>query len=222
MTPFTDPAMVAAYPEDTARKVPGLADLHRMTMLLLAEHAADGAEVLALGAGGGLELKALAEAQPSWRFTGVDPSAEMLGLARRVLGPLETRVRLQQGYVDDAPDGPFDGATCLLVLHFLTRPERLHALAQLRRRLKPGARLVVAHHSYPDGADARLWLARSTAFASREEADPARAQASAALMAERLPILSAGEEEDLMAQAGFSDPALFYAGFSLRGWVARA
>ncbi|HEX2561547.1 class I SAM-dependent methyltransferase [Phenylobacterium sp.] len=87
MQPFSDPKLVSTYAEDTPRRVPGLADLHRMAMLLLAERAPVGAEFLVLGAGGGLELRALAEAQPSWRFVGVDPSAEMLELARRLLRP---------------------------------------------------------------------------------------------------------------------------------------
>ena len=39
MHPFTDPAAVANYADDTPRKVPGFADLHRMTLLLLAERA---------------------------------------------------------------------------------------------------------------------------------------------------------------------------------------
>ena len=43
----------------------------------------------------------------------------MLKLAERTLGPLGARVQLQHGYIDDAPDGPFDAATCLLTLHFL-------------------------------------------------------------------------------------------------------
>jgi tRNA (cmo5U34)-methyltransferase len=222
MQPFTDPVMIAGYLQDTPRKVPGLADLHRMAMLLLAEHAPEVADMLVLGAGGGLELKAFAEAQPSWRFVGVDPSAEMLDLAARILGPHQTRVQLQRGYVDDAPIGPFDGATCLLVLHFLQKEERLHLLRQLRRRLRPGARLVVAHHSRPAGADVRSWLSRSAAFADRSNTDVARWAASAELMAERLPLLPVDEEEGLLAEAGFCDIALFYAGFSFRGWVAAA
>ena len=125
---FTDPAMVAGYAESTPRKVPGFADLHRMAMLLLAERAPQAADILVLGAGGGLELRAFAEAQARWRFVGVDPSAQMLDLARRVLGPLQSRVELRQGYIDAAPAGPFDGATCLLTLHFLAREERLRTL----------------------------------------------------------------------------------------------
>ena len=115
-TPFTNPAAVASYTANTARKVPGLADLHRMVMLLLAEHAPEAANILVLGAGGGLELKALAEAQEGWRFVGVDPSLEMLDLARRLLRPSLQRVELHHGTIDAAPPGPYDGATCLLVL----------------------------------------------------------------------------------------------------------
>src|ERR1700754_3520033 len=85
MQPFTDPAAVARYAEDTPRKVPGFADLHRMAMLLLAERVPETANILVVGAGGGLELKAFAEAQPGWHFVGVDPSAAMLDLAGRVL-----------------------------------------------------------------------------------------------------------------------------------------
>lgn len=110
------------------RLVPGFAHLQRMTMLLLAERAPADARVLVLGAGGGLELKAFAEAQKDWRFDGVDPAAEMLTLAKATLGPLASRVNLHQGYIDVAPEGPFDAATCLLRLH-------LPWLGRIRRRL---------------------------------------------------------------------------------------
>ena len=123
--PFSNPAMVATYADETPRKVPGLADLHRMTMLLLSERAPQAAHILVVGAGGGMELKAMAEAQPEWLFTGVDPSAAMLDIARRIIEPFDDRIALIEGTVDAAPSGPFDGATCLLTLHFLDRRERL-------------------------------------------------------------------------------------------------
>lgn len=222
MQPFSDPAMVAGYAEGTPKKVPGFTDLHRMAMLLLAERAPGLADILVVGAGGGLEIKAFAEAQANWRFVGVDPSAEMLDLARHVLGPLQTRVQLEQGNVGMAPPGPFDGATCLLTLHFLAKDERLRTLRGIRQRLKPGAALVVAHHSYPRGGDPCRWLSRSVAFASGSRIDAEQVSASAATMAERLSILSEEEDEALLRNAGFSDVALFYAGFSFRGWGATA
>ncbi|MES2057144.1 MAG: methyltransferase domain-containing protein [Pseudomonadota bacterium] len=221
MQPFTDPAAVARYATETPRKVPGFADLQRMAMVLLAEHAPPAADILVLGAGGGLELHAFAAAQPAWRFLGIDPSAEMLDLARRMLAPVGPRIELLQGYIDDAPLRQFDGATCLLTLHFMSSDERLRTLRELRRRLKPGASLVVAHHSRPPGGALHRWLSRSLAFAG-VAADPERAAASATAMAAHLPILSSDEDEALLRDAGFSDIELFYAGFTFRGWVATA
>lgn len=219
--PFSNPAAVASYAEDALNKVPGLADLHRMTAVLLGERAPGPADILVVGAGGGLELEAMARARPDWRFTGVDPSVAMLAIARRGTAAHADRIALLTGTVDQAPAGPFGGAACLLVLHFLDRAERLYSLREIRRRLAPGAALVVAHHTSPDGEPER-WLARSAAFARRDGSDPAQDLASAQAMAERLPLLTPEEEEALLRQAGFAAPALFYAALSFRGWVAYA
>jgi hypothetical protein len=54
---FTDPDAVARYRDGPPKQVPGFADLHRMTDLLVAERTPDDGRVLVLGAGGGLELK---------------------------------------------------------------------------------------------------------------------------------------------------------------------
>jgi len=218
--PFSNPALVATYADDTPRKVPGLADLHRMAMLLLSERAQEAAHILVVGAGGGMELKAMAEAQRQWVFTGVDPSAAMLELARRNIEPFNDRIMLIEGTVDAAQPGSFDGAACLLTLHFLDKSERLLTLKDIHRRLKPDARLVVVHHSVPSGG-AERWLARSAAFSNRTSVDWGKAMASAG-MAGRLPLLSVAEEEALLCEAGFSDVELFYAAFSFRGWVATA
>ncbi len=219
--PFANPATVVSYATNTPRKVPGLADLHRMTMLLLAEEAPEDAHILVVGAGGGMETKAMAEAQPAWRFTGVDPSPAMLNLARQTLAPVCDRVHLIEGTVDQAPTGPFDGATCLLTLHHLDRDERLRTLKDIRRRLGPGTRLVIAEHSAP-GPDPERWITRSVAFSVREGLDWARAAATGRAMMERLTLLTPAQEEDLLREAGFQDVALYYAAFSFRGWVATA
>ena len=221
LAPFLDPALVVSYAEETPKKVPGFADLHRMTAILLAEQAPDDGQILVVGAGGGLELVALAEARPGWRFTGVDPSPAMLAIASQKTAPIADRVKLLEGTIDAAPLGPFDGATCLLTLHFLHRDERLRTLSEIRRRMRAGATLVIAHHTAPDGSMER-WLARSAAFAGRSDSSAEIALASASAMAERLPLMSPSEEEGLMRAAGFVEPALFYAGFSFRGWVALA
>jgi tRNA (cmo5U34)-methyltransferase len=223
MKPFSDPHAVARYAEGPPRLVPGFADLQRMVMLLLAERAPDDARVLVLGAGGGLEIKAFAEARAGWSFDGVDPSAAMIDLAKTTLGPLAARTQLHHGFIDSAPDGPFDAATCILTLHFVERDERLRTLKEVRRRLKPAAPFAVAHFSFPQEAGERvLWLARYAAFAVASGVEPAQAENARAAIAARLPILAPEDDEQLLRDAGFSGVNLFYAGFAFRGWVAYA
>ncbi len=221
MNAFSDRDAVARYADNPPRMVPGYVDLQRMAMLLLAERAPDDAQVLVLGAGGGLELKVFAEGQPRWSFVGVDPSAAMLDLARQTLGGLADRARLHEGLIDSAPGGPFDGAVCILTLHFIEHAERARTLREVRRRLKPGAPFVVAHFSIP--SDKRdLWLSRYAAFATASGIDRALAESAKTGIGERLPILSPEEDEALLREAGFTGVSLFYAGFAFRGWVAWA
>ena len=222
MTGFDDPAAVARYAQNPPRLVPGFSDLQRMTRLLLAETAPADGRILVVGAGGGLELRAFAEAQPGWRFLGVDPSAEMLKLARLTLGRLVDRADLHEGYIDTAPEGPFDGASCLLTLHFVPHAERLATLVEIRRRLKPGGTLVVAHHSVAEAPARDRWLDRFAAFASDNGVEFDKAKGGARALGDQLPILAPEAEVDLLKAAGFVDPQLFYAAFTFRGWVARA
>jgi tRNA (cmo5U34)-methyltransferase len=220
---FDDPQAVARYAEGPPRIVPGFAHLQRMTTLLLAERVPQDGRVLVLGAGGGLELKVLAEAHPDWRFDGVDPSDEMLKRADGTLGSLASRVRMHLGYIDAAPDGPFDAATCLLTMHFIALEERRRTLQEIQRRLKSGAPLVVAHLSFPQSETERaLWLSRYAAFAVISGVEPDKAEIARAKIAAELPILAPAQEEEILREAGFSDVSLFYAGFAFRGWVAYA
>lgn len=144
----------------------------------------------------------------------------MLELARETLGANASRALLVEGLIEDAPEREFDGATCLLTLHFLDPDARLKTLRGLFQRLRPGGLLVVAHHGYAPEARMR-WLRRSAAFASINGVLDSRDEASIAVMADKLPSLSAEDEVALLEAAGFTDVELFYAAFSFRGWVAR-
>lgn len=221
MSAFTDPDAVSRYAQAPVRLVPGFLDMQRMTNLLLSEKLGRDARLLVLGAGGGLELKLFAEAHPDWSFVGVDPSAEMLDLAKEMVGAQASRMQFHQGYIDSAPDGPFDGATCLLTLHFVPRDKRVATLKELRKRLKPGAPLVVAHHSIPR-KEKELWLSRYAAFAVLNGVPAEQAENATRAISQKLPVMSPEQDEAALRDAGFEDVSLFYAGFSFRGWIAVA
>jgi tRNA (cmo5U34)-methyltransferase len=208
------------YASGPPRQVPGFDGLHKMTSQLLAEHMPSDGHVLVVGAGGGLEINAFANFQPNWRFTGIDPSPDMLALAKEITATHASRLELREGYIDAAPLGPFDGATCILVMHFVAEAERLNTLRDIRSRLKPGAPFVIAHLSFAQTEPARTrWMQRHLTFGGAPAESLARGVEA---LSTKLTILAPEAEEALLAQAGFSDIELFYAGLSLRGWRATA
>jgi ubiquinone/menaquinone biosynthesis C-methylase UbiE len=111
----------------------------RPAMLALAGDVA-GRRILDVGCGSGPLFAALRDRGAI--VSGFDSSAGMLGLARRRLGAgADLRMADLAGPLPYR-DGEFDDAVASLVLHYLedwTAP-----LAELRRILKPGGRLIVS------------------------------------------------------------------------------
>lgn len=221
---FADTEFVARYAEGPPKFLPGYVFMQQMAAQLLAEGVRDNGEVLVLGAGGGLELAVFAQHAPTWRFTAVDPSAEMLRAAQARLGPREACVRWVTGLIDEAPAGPFDGASCLLTLHFVPDDgAKLETLQAIRARLHPGAPFVVVDQCLDAAApDFDLWLDRYARFALDSGAEPQLVTEAAGRIRRELNSVSPAREEALLAEAGFSEIALFFAGLSWRGWTARA
>jgi SAM-dependent methyltransferase len=123
-----------------------------------------GARVLDAGCGTGRLAAALADSGLA-RVWGVDPSPEMLAVARA-----KTRsAGFKQGRLESLPfkDGWFDAAVAWLVVHLVERPA---ALRELRRVLRPGGRLAVVTFDPAHFAD--FWLNRF--FPSLEGIDRAR------------------------------------------------
>jgi tRNA (cmo5U34)-methyltransferase len=220
---FSDAEVVARYTEGPIRFVPGFIDMQRMATVLLAERVPAEGRVLVLGAGGGLELKAFAEAHPRWHFDGVDPSTEMLKLAEKTLGRLVSRVNLHNGFIDVAPQGPFDGATCILTMHFVSREERKRMASEIHRRLNPGAPFIVMHLSVPQNGNERaVWLSRYAAYAISSGIEVELASKARKAVDSQLTILSPEADKEILEAAGFSGVELFFVGFAFRGWIGYA
>ncbi|MEM8981953.1 MAG: class I SAM-dependent methyltransferase [Pseudomonadota bacterium] len=220
---FNDPDHAAQYACGPARFMPGFHAVHQMAGVLIREQTAADATVLVHGAGGGLELEALATANAGWRFVGVDPAAAMLEQARQRLGALNERVTLHHGFIDDAPIGPFDAATSFLTLHFLPPDERRRSVADIVRRLKPGAPFIAAHCSFPQSSSQRdAWLARHQAYTIASGVDVELAERGRKDIAENLVALNPDEDEAILRAAGLANVTLFYSAFTWRGWFGHA
>lgn len=212
------------YAERAAQMVPAYRDIHRLATVLIDERAPSDARILVLGAGGGLETKAFAEAQPGWMFDAVDPAAAMLDLAAQNLGPHAARVRMHHGYIDDAPPGPFAAATSLLTLHFLPYEQRRDTAAQVRQRLVPGAPFVVAHLSFPqsDDAERELWMGRHVANLVAAGIDLDDVVKARNAITTDVPVLSPEQDRAVLLEAGFTGVTEFFSAFTFRGWVGYA
>lgn len=220
---FEDPDHIAGYADGPAKFMPGYQDVQRMAIALIRERAPETARVLVHGAGGGLELEAFATANPEWRFLGVDPAKLMVEAARHRLGDMAARADFHVGYIEDAPRGPFDAATSLLTLHFLDVDARRNAVAEIVSRLTPGAPVIVAHSSFPQGERERdLWLSRYEAFGIATGVDPAMAGTARQAVAAGMPILDPETDAAILRQGGLRDVTPFYHAFTWRGWVGTA
>ena len=136
---------------------------------------------------------------------------------KRYAGPLIRQVQLHHGCIETAPEGPFDGASCLLMLHSLAPEERRRTLIEVRRRLKPHAPFVVAHLSFPQSEPERaLCLSRYVGFAISRGFDVEKAQQASAVIGKRLLLLSPEADEAMLYDASFSAVSLFYVGFWFR------
>ncbi len=217
---FEDPERARSYADGPAKFTPGFSDMHRMVNVLVQERAPDDAHILVHGAGGGLELEALARANPGWRFTGVDPAKPMLVEAEARLGELMERVDLHHGYIDTAPDGPFDAATSLLTLHFLDEEERVETVRRIVERLRSGAPFVAVHSSFPqDEPDRDMWMSRYEAFAVASGVDPEMAHNARQGVSGMSTIFESEVDMRILRDAGLTRVAPFYAAFTWRGWV---
>jgi ubiquinone/menaquinone biosynthesis C-methylase UbiE len=147
---------------------------------------APGQRVLDLGCGTGTLTLLLERLAPGARVHGLDGDPKALGLARRKRAAAGSRIPLVLGLADRLPyrDGSFDRVVSSLVFHHLTREEKLRALREAWRVLRPGGSLHVVDLGRPRSRLGRL-LAR-----------PGR-------RGERLRPHLEGRFAELVAEAGF-------------------
>ncbi len=219
---FFNQEMADAYDRRNSALAPISDSLHFLMRLVLADRPAD-ARVLCVGVGTGAEILSLAKAYPGWSFVGIDPSEEMLSVARRRLeqaGVLD-RCELVQGYAEDAPGGGFDAAVSLLVAHFIKREDRGLFYAAIHERLKPGGRFVSAEISgdldAPEFPEMLEDWKRVQALMGATSESLAKL---GGMMRDVLAVLTPAETEAMWKAGGFRTPVPFFQAFMIRGWHA--
>lgn len=107
---------------------------------------AQGARVLDLGCGTGLELDEYFALNPSAHVTGIDLAHDMLAVLREKFPP--ERVTLIEGSYFTVPLGEacFDAAVSVESLHHFPAQEKAALYAKVRRALKKGGYLIVTDY----------------------------------------------------------------------------
>lgn len=221
-----DPAFVATYEKGPRWFIPGYDAIHTMAAALLIQRIGKSGSILVAGAGGGAEIAALAK-HGRWTFCSVDPSEQMLGLAQYVIqreGIDLERVTLLRGFIPDAPDGPFDGATCFLTMPFLSDDgTRLEGLRAIRRRVKPGAPFLMVHATADQrAASFNDVLALYCLNGQLNGAPDDVVKRAGEMNRDVLCILPEARERELLSQAGFAILDVFYQGLMVKGWICEA
>jgi len=217
------------YNLDIRKAIPGYEALHKMAESILATNLPTTAEVLIIGSGTGMELISYTQRYTKWSLTGVDPSDEMMKIARSQLAnkKLLSRVNLHTGYVNTLPPSkPMDAATLMLVMHFIPDDgSKLKLLEDIAKRLKPGAELVLAD-LYGDKTAPYFVKLRAAwqnlYFSQLDQTTRAKAEQSfAASIDNSIYFITEARILELLNTAGFTNITKFYNAFLFGGWTAR-
>jgi ubiquinone/menaquinone biosynthesis C-methylase UbiE len=141
-----------------------------------------GESILDLGCGtGGVTIPAKERIGPAGKAFGIDPSPEMIAIAKEKVHGQNLDIDLRVGVIEAIPfpGASFDVVTSSLMMHHLPKQLQLKGAAEVYRVLKPGGRWLVAdmirpkttarlgvllivalHHGWPfDGEDLRNLMA---------------------------------------------------------------
>jgi SAM-dependent methyltransferase len=109
----------------------------------------DGDALLDIGSGTGAFAFAAAEAAPSARITGVDPSSSYVAYTQERAPSDRVRFAVGDAQALQMPDDSFDRVVSLLVMNFI--PDRPKALREMIRVARPGGVIAAAVWDYGDG-----------------------------------------------------------------------
>jgi tRNA (cmo5U34)-methyltransferase len=213
------------YDDRIIRMVPGYDVMHKLTQVCLAQELAGDARLLMVGAGTGAEIIECGEKHSRWVFTAVEPSRDMLGIARSKITAkgLEDRVRWHEGplYTLEEQE-PFDAATCLLVLHFVPDNKKADLLESISNRLKPGALLLLSSFTGdPETTRTKKMFDLCQAWAIDQGAPPDEVMKNISL--DRKDVFFVPEEriKNLFRETGYIDVQRLYQGLACTLWTAR-
>lgn len=111
-----------------------------------------GETLLDVGCGtGGVTIPAKIQVGENGSVAGIDPSPEMIAIARRKAKRAGIEIDFRVGMIESLafPDETFDVVTSSLMMHHLPQHLQVKGLAEIWRVLKPGGRILIADMRNP-------------------------------------------------------------------------
>jgi tRNA (cmo5U34)-methyltransferase len=219
-----DGNLAARYDRRIRLFCPNYDALHYMMVSWL-QHLPDQARILSAGAGTGAEILMLGKHFPTWRFTAVDASSEMLRTCQNRVAEagMADRVTFFNGRVEEYRSSAlFDAASSVFVSHFIKgREEKLAYFRSIADTLKADGLILFADlFGDKDSPEferlLNAWLASYASHGiSADELAQDRAHISRDVACIPESTLFA-----LLREAGFETPVRFYQTYLFGGWVS--
>lgn len=217
-----DGEMSARYDGFVPRLIPDYVRIHELVVAQLGLALEENARILVVGAGTCTEILTLADFDPTWHFTAVEPSAPMVEVARERIAAagLTDQVTFHVGTLDTLEDqGPFDAATAILMMQFIPVEEKAAVFADIGKRLKTQAPLVMAHMIGDPGSDEHS-LAMQAWRDHLEDTFKDRGDEVYANVSDTLHFMSDDAQTAALKEVGFSEVVRFHTKMVFGAWIA--
>lgn len=217
-----DREMSEHYDSFVQRLIPDYGRIHELVVAQLGLALEENARMLVVGAGTCTEVLALADFDPTWRFTAVEPSAPMVEVARERIeaAGLNERVDYHVGTLDTLDDqGPFDAATTILMMQFVPAEQKAEIFADIGKRLKSQAPLVMAHMIGDPESDEHA-LAMQAWRDHIEITLKDKAADVFANVSETLHFISDEMQTSALKDVGFGEVVRFHTKMMFGAWIA--
>lgn len=176
--------------------------------------------ILVVGCGSGNEVLAITKSNPELKITGVDPSPEMIELAKNKLSSY-SGIKLFEGFTEDLPkEKLYDVATLSLVLHFIEdNGGKLQQLKQIAERLNLDSPLIILD-IFGSESELKQNLDILSAFLPQHISDEEIAERRNRIK-KNIHHITEERLSEILQLAGFTKPLRFHQAAIYGGWITK-
>jgi tRNA (cmo5U34)-methyltransferase len=215
----------AGYDSQWAKTAPIQNCVYLLVGSFFADLPAD-ARILCVGVGTGAEMSFLAQKNPYWQFTAVEPSGPMLDACRKRADTegIAHRCHFHAGYLESLPDPALhDAVTCFLVSQFFLDPrERSGFFRDIADRLLPGGLLVSSDlASDVTSADYDVLLHGWMNMMAGADISPEGIERMRMAYARDVAVLPPDRVASIIEAGGFEPPVQFFQAGLIHAWLSK-